>query len=941
MLRFTVLGPVGASFDGREVPPVAPRHRAVLAYLLLHARTAISADRLVGAMWGLTPPDTARAQVQASVAVIRRVLREAGAPELLVTRSAGYVLQTEPGQLDLEEFTGALAGARTAGEVRAALGLWQGQALADVHADFVEEARTRLEDRRLGAVERLAELELEAGNHASLIDELAAQVAAHPLRERLSGHLMLALHRAGRQADALAVARAFRAALAEDQGLDPSKTFLALERSVLHDDEPAPAQPTTRQSHLPYDLPDFTGRAPELARLVESPTRNRRVVTISAIDGMAGIGKTALAVHVAHRLAEHFPDGHLFVDLHGHTPGQVVCQASTALEMLLLQLGVTPDRLPVTLADRAALWRSELVNRRVLVVLDNALDADQVRSLMPGASNSFVLITSRRRLVDLDGAFTLSLDVLPADEAVELFTTIVGDRAVADQDAVMTVLRLCGFLPLAVRIAAARLRHRSTWSVAYLAERLGEQGRRLPELSTAERGVAAAFTLSYRQLDEDQQRMFRLLGLHPGADVDAYAAASLADLPLWRADEVLGDLLDAHLLMQHEPGRFTFHDLLREHAGATALEHGPEEDALARMFDHYLYTASQAIDLLFPDGTARRPRVLRPGTPRLELADRDGAAAWLDAERVNLVKVAVHAADLGRPGYSSAMSITLFRYLNNHAHFLDASALAKAALRAAENDGDLAGEARALIDLAVTQKRLGLTGPAVEYARLAVSRHEELGDRFGEARSLLALGRFRLEQGAYDEAYTFSRRAAEAFDEVGEPINRAAAECGYAAAYREQGRYEEALAVLDRARAVFRSHGHTSGEAHVLHSIGLVNHRQGHNAEAIDHHLQALAIYRELRMKAGEMEVLNSLGEAFRSAHDPARAVEDHTLALDLASSMYDRWAQAQAHAGLAHAHRDLGRSDLARAHAAQALHLLTELRSPEANGVRLLLAAL
>ncbi|MFI6323518.1 BTAD domain-containing putative transcriptional regulator [Nonomuraea sp. NPDC050556] len=685
---FRVLGTVEVlGADGQPVPGAAPRHRAVLAYLLLHARTVISAERIIGAVWGQDPPDTARSQIQASIAAIRQVLRRAGAGEVLETRSAGYVILPEPGRFDLDEFAelAGEAGDRTAqvDRLRRALALWRGQPLSGIGGGYVEQARARLVERRLAAFERLAELELGAGRHAALVDELAALAADHPLRERLTGQLMLALHRSGRQVDALAAARAFRERLADEQGLDPSRTFADLERTILND-VPAP-------DFLPYGVPDFSGRAEELDRLVTSDA------TVSAIDGMAGVGKTTLAVHAAHRLAPRFPDGRLFVDLHAHTSGQVPLAPAAALEILLRQLGVPAERLPASPDELSALWRAELAGRRVLAVLDNAADADQVRPLLPGSPGSLVLITSRRRLVDLDGAHAMSVDVPPAADAVTLFTRIVGARAAEEPEAVLEVLRLCGFLPLAVRIAAARLLHRPRWNVAYLAERLREKS-----LLSREHGVAAAFAMSYEQVGPHQQRMFRLLGLHRGPDIEPQAAAALAGLPPDRAEALMEDLLDVHMLLQHEPGRYTFHDLLREHARAMATrDEAPE--ALERLFAHYLSTAARA-----------------------------GAGAWLDAERANLVA----SGGDHWPAHTRHQAIDLYRHLNGRGHYADALTLHTKALRVT---GEPGYEARTLLALGATHQSHGLYGEAAACFRRAQELYRELGDRHGADRAGRAL----------------------------------------------------------------------------------------------------------------------------------------------------------------------------------------------------------
>ncbi|WP_214317357.1 AfsR/SARP family transcriptional regulator [Nonomuraea sediminis] len=879
-VRFAVLGPVEITADGRPLPAVAPRHRAVLAYLLLNAPTVISADQLADAMWGLTPPDTARAQIQATIAVIRRVLRQAGAAELLQTRSAGYVIAAE--RLDLSEFTAEVAAAQkvddkqeAARRIRAALGLWRGQALADVHADYVESARARLEERRLAAVERLTDLELDLGHHAELVDELFAQVAAHPLREKLNGQLMLALHRSGRQTDALAVARTFRATLAEEQGLDPSRAFTALEEGILRDDPVMDAPPAARSAnHLPYDTPDFTGRSGELAGIAPAGDG----VTLWTVDGMAGSGKTTLAVHAAHRLAARYPDAQLFVDLRAHTAGQSPLDPGGALETLLRQLGVPADRLPPTTEERAALWRAELAGRRVLVVLDNAADADQVRPLLPGASTALVLVTSRRRLTGLDGAHALSVDVLPDGDARALFGDIVGERAAAEPEAVLEVLRLCGFLPLAVRIAAARLQHRPRWTVAYLADRLRDHRRRLSELSTSDKGVAAAFALSYEHLEPAQRRMFRLLGLHPGPDVDAEAAAALADLSQDQAEDLLEGLLDTHVMLQHEPGRYTFHDLLREHARETAAaeeDEGEREQALARLFGHYL----------------------RGVTARGE--------SWQEAERANLIAVAVHATDHELPGDTGHDVTALHRHLYDRAH-ADALALYAGALEAARTRGDRSAEARTLIDLGWVRWRHADYDHSAEEFERALELSGQIGERYGQARALQGLGHVRLRRGdeqaggrEHEDAHADFVRALDLYRELGDRIGTAGALVGLGLAAERLDRPDEAAARHAQALELYRELDDRGGIGDALDGLAAVQRRRGHHDEALGHHRRALSLHREIGYRTGEAVVLNGLAETLRAAGDPDGAAEQHRAALALARELDLRPEQARALRGL------------------------------------------
>ncbi|MGI5159339.1 BTAD domain-containing putative transcriptional regulator [Microbispora sp. CA-102843] len=884
-----------------------------MAYLLLNAGRVVSIERLIDAMWGYDPPDTARSQIHASITAIRKVLRGAGAVRLLETRAGGYVARPEPGQVDAQEFTELVAG----GELRKALDLWSGEALEDVHAHYVTGVRELWNDRRLSAYERLAEGELAAGRHGDLLDELAAQVTANPLREKLNGHLVLALYRAGRQPDALAAARAYRTALADEQGLDPGHAFTELERAVLADDPalrladaaPAVPGPPCRSTFLPYDIPDFSGRTAELERLGDD-YHGPAVVTI---DGMAGIGKTTLAVHVAHRLAARYPDGRLFIDLRAHTAGREPIDAA-ALEALLRQLGVPADRIPVTPAERSALWRAELADRRVLAVLDNALDAEHVRPLLPGRSDTLVLITSRRRLVDLDGARALSVDVLGEADGVELFERIVGERAHQEPDAVREVLRLCGHLPLAIRISAARLQHRPRWTVSYLAGRLRDHRRLLD-------GVSAAFALSYEQLHEDEQRMFRLLGLVPGRDIDVCGAAALAGIPEDEAEELLEGLLDAHMLLQLEPGRYTFHDLLREHARSLAEDDG----AVMRLLTYYLHRSRAAMDRLFPYTVGQREDIPQPAAPIAPIRDAAEAIAWLDAERSNIIATAVHGPEI----CLGMLALAMRPYLDRHAHHDDALTLHTLALRRSRVLGDREVQARALTDLARTYWRLGEYERAEEHAHQALDACEEAGER---ARALLTLGNVALRRGRDVQAEQHLKQALD-LTRIGADTWGEANVLGILALLLDRaGRPEEARRHLDLALALHRKVGDPAGEALILDHLGVVLRHQGELAQARTRHEQAAAVYRTLGNTADEAAALNGLAEA---ADDPARAVEEHTAALTLADLTRNRPEQARAHDGLARAHLALGHAEQAGEHGRLALGLYGELGVPEAEKVR------
>ncbi|MFE9579074.1 tetratricopeptide repeat protein [Nocardia sp. NPDC006044] len=989
-LRFSILGPVEISIDG-QVATLAPRHRGVLAYLLLNADRVCAIERLIEAVWGLDEPDTARAQIHASLTSIRRVLRAAEATHTIQTRAAGYVAHPGSNQFDLTEFTVHLAAAEHAAdpldavaELRAGLALWRGDALGDLTAAYVVNARARLHEQRLAAIERLMDLELSLGRHRQLLDELIAKVAENPLRERLTGQLVLALYRADRQRDALAAARTLRTALVEEHGLDPGSAFSELEQAVLRGDpelllpaktrpqephptlaDPAPQPeptpppdapapphlisastppeaPAASANFLPYDIPDFTGRAAELDRL--GKLDEREPGGIVAIDGMAGVGKTALAIHSAHRLAARYPDGQLFIDLQAYAAERAAVTPAAALEILLRQLGVPADRIPLDEGDRSALWRSELTGRRIVAVLDNAADADHVRPLLPATTGSVFLITSRRRMIDLDGVHAVSMPVLPAGDAVGLFERIVGARATAEPVAALDVLQLCGFLPLAVRIAAARLLHRPQWSVGYMAERLRDERRRLVELATAERGVAAAFALSYGQLAPAHQRLFRLLGLHPGRDIDPAAAAALADFPhADHAELLLEELLDVHVVTQHEPGRYLLHDLLRAHATAmVAVDESDtaREAALSRLSDHYLHTARTAVDLLFPHSATDR-RALPPAAGPITAVDGPGTAArWLHAERANLMAVIGHAADHDRPGFVRDAAVTLRPYLDGYFHHTDAARLHAVALVAGRRLGDRSGEARALADLGWTHWRRGEYADATRYSEHALTVARANGDRFEEARALNTLGNVRWRQRDTDAAREYFRSALWITREIGNRGGEAHV-LGNLALVLGEDRGTEAREHLERALDLHRQVGNARGEALVLNKLGTLYRWCGRPDQAREHHRRALELYRSLGTHGDEAAAWNGLGHTARAGGDAAQAISEHATALERAVQTGNLPEEADAHEGLARAHLLCGQLDQAREHAESALRKYQALGLPEAESVRDLLTEL
>jgi DNA-binding SARP family transcriptional activator len=596
---FRVLGPFEVCVEDRRLELGGPRIRTLLALLTANAGRVMQVGALVDALWGTDAPPDAAQTVRTYVSRLRRSLSSAG--QLIVTRQVGYTLRLASGALDAASFERLVATGRDAltasrhadavARLTSALQLWRGDAYAEfADVPLLRSEAGRLDAMRLAATEDRIDAELATGASSALLDELTALTERHPGHDRLWGQLMVALYRAGRQVDAVEVFGHARAVLVGRFGLDPSAQLTEIHRRLLNNDTrllgvPAAVTgaPLPARNDLPGDIARFTGRTAELSRLLAAPAGPPAAAVVPAIDGMAGMGKTTLAVHAAHLLAGHYRDAQLFVELHGHTPGRPPTSPMAALDTLLRALGVPSERIPGDPDARAALWRAELATRSVLVVLDDAVDLAQIRPLLPGTARTLVLVTSRRRLVGLDSALGVSLDGLPEADAAALFTGLLGDDRAADTGAVHDVVDRCGYLPLAIRLAAARLRARPSWTVRYLAERLRGLGWPLAELEADDRGVAAAIAPSYHHLDPPARRMFRLLGLHPGPDFDAPAAAALAAVAVPEAERLLENLVDDHLLRQLAAGRYRFHALMRRHAHTAALAEEPESERRAAL----------------------------------------------------------------------------------------------------------------------------------------------------------------------------------------------------------------------------------------------------------------------------------------------------------------------------------------------------------------------
>lgn len=1010
-MRFEILGPVRLCGAEHTVTITAGRERTLLAVLLLNANQTVPFDELAEAIWHAHAPRSARDQLQGCIYRLRTRIANLGVDrQLIVTDSAGYRAVVDPDELDLLQFRRLVTEARaaaSAGELAragdaylAALRLWGGAALADVDSPRVRQAAAALDEEHIQVLEARLEVELELGGAGELIAELTDLVGKHPYRERLHRALMLALYRAGRQTDALAAYRRARGLLADQLGIEPGEELQRLHHAILNRDPsldvPRAPAGTPRPERgvpsvpreLPADVAGFTGRGHELGMLDDlSPDGEvaTRPVVISAIAGTAGVGKTALAVHWAHRVTDRFPDGQLYVNLRGYDPDRPVAPAD-ALARFLTALGVAGQDIPLELDDRATRYRSEVADRRLLIVLDNAATVEQVRPLLPGSSSCTVVVTSRGSLAGLvavDGARRLVLDVLLPADAIMLLRRLIGPRVDAEPDAAATLADQCARLPLALRVAAELAVSRPTILLADLVAELEDQERRLDLLDGGGDPYAAVrvvFSWSIRHLPADAVRTFRLLGLHPGPDFDAYAAAALTEASLEQARHALDVLARVHLVHPTAPDRYGMHDLLRAYATHLADADDTLEQrraALERLFNYYLASAATAMDSWYPAGDHRRRPT--PVTPLPALPDPDVARAWLDTERACLVAAAAHTATLGWPSLTSQLSSTLFRYLDS-GHYTDALAVHGHACDAAELSGDLSEQAHALRYLGTTYVRMGRYQLAAHQLQQALARCRRVGDKPGEAMVLANLAFTEQRRGRHASAVRRHERALALFRQVGDEAGEALTLTNLAVVYarmcrgpaadhvqralhlsqklgnprgeayalltlgnvdERQGRYASAGDYHQRALARFEELGHRAGEARALDSLGIVHLRLGQLGRAMDRFQQALTLFQEIGDRDGEACALNGLGEVAYLAGRHADAVTQHADAIAIATNTHTSDEMARAHAGLGRAHQALGDHDRARTHYEDAIALYTDLEMPEAEEVRTHLADL
>ncbi|MFJ4472882.1 BTAD domain-containing putative transcriptional regulator [Streptomyces sp. NPDC089424] len=956
-LRFGVLGPVRAWRGGEPLATGSPQQRALLAALLLREGRTATAAQLIDALWGEEPPSQALAAVRTYASRLRKALDA----DVLVSESGGYAIRSVgDGALDLavaQDLAADAEKARGAGDLgRArealtrALAQWDGEALAGVPGPYADAQRVRLEEWRLQLLESRLDMDLEQGCHAEAVSELTALTAAHPLRERPRELLMLALYRSGRQAEALAVYADTRRLLADELGVEPRAGLRELQQRILTADpglaEPSapvaepPAAPV-RPAQLPATVTDFTGRASFVAELSEVlASADGRVMAVSAVAGIGGVGKTTLAVHVAHRARSAFPDGQLYVDLQG--AGSRAAEPETVLGSFLRALGTPDSAIPDSLEERAALYRSVLDGRRVLVLLDNARDAAQIRPLLPGTDGCAALVTSRVRMVDLAGAHLVDLDVMSPDEALSLFTKIVGEeRVAAEREAALDVVAACGFLPLAIRIAASRLAARRTWTVSVLAAKLADERRRLDELQAGDLAVKATFELGYGQLEPAQARAFRLLGLAEGPDISLAGAAAVLDLAAEDAEDLLESLVDMSLLESAAPGRYRFHDLVRLYARACAErdEHPPGERqaAMSRLLDFYLATAAGVYAMERPgDRLVDHLEVTK--YPGLSFADRHAAQDWLYAEAGALLSCVRRSVGDGRLRRAVDLLWAAKDLAESGANAREYEIAANAALERAQAARDAWAAGRALTTLTDVHMVAGRFDQADAAAVEALRMARDAADPVASCWAPNTRGIVAIYQNRHAEGELHLNTAIDNFRGNGNRPGEASALCNLSRIHLATGRVDSAIALAQQGIDIYDGMGNALRGANGRYALGLALTRSGDLRRAAGSLREALETFRDSRQRLWEGMTLFRLAEVDLAARRAANAASNAEMALTVLRGIGGEWRRGLVLTVLGRALSGLGQTGRAQVCWREALGIYEELDAPEAAEVRELL---
>ena len=919
-LVFRVLGPIEVAGAGGPVRIPPGRQQIILASLLVEANKVVSTDHLVDTLWEVHPPDTARTQVQICVSRLRKTLSDAGVEVSIVTRAPGYQLRVPETSLDVHEFTRAVAEARAAAKrgalaeasevLRTAVGLWRGPCLSGLSGRPLRTRALRLEEDRLNAVETYLGIDLELGLHHELVGEIGRLVHEHPLRERPRALMMLALYRSGRKAEALEVYRAGRDLLVEELGLEPGEELRGLERaihagdaSLLRSPVPERDQPPTPHvdatpskavpRQLPADTADFIGGEALIRTAEEVLTgrRERRAIGVVVVIGRPGVGKSTLAAHIGHRITEeHFPDGQLYCDLRG-TYGDAG-QSADVLGRFLQALGIPGSLIPADLAARTEMYRTLLADRRVLVVLDNAVSEQQVLPLLPGSGTCAVVVTSRSRLTGLPGARQLELDLLDLDQSLELLGRVIGeDRVSGEREAAEALVRTVGGLPLALRIVAARLAARPHWSLASMVHRLASERHRLDELAHGEMTIRASLSLTHDGLDRPTRRLFGLLSLAEQPSLPGWVAGAVLDDDRPFASDLIEPLVDVQMLdVVSVDGsgnfRYRYPDMIRLFAREqlSAVDTEEHRRVQERVLGGWLALAERAHRGVYGgDFTALHgdaPRWHPPADHVARLLEHP--MEWLEGELPNLRAAVAQASRIGMDELCWDLAVTATTVFEARGHLDDWRHTHDEALRATKAAGNTRGTAALLASLGTLHINRGR--PAESRAALteAVELFTEIGDPLGQALCHRDLGLLTRQEGDYVGALALYESALRGFGQVDDVVGRAIVLTQRAHILMRTGHDDEALEQLAEAMGICRSVGYTGGIATTMRRIGQVQLHRGEHARAERTLSEVLEMVRANRDVIGESHLLHNLGEVNAAAgrHDTARDYFGQSIAV-------------------------------------------------------------
>jgi DNA-binding SARP family transcriptional activator/tetratricopeptide (TPR) repeat protein len=930
-VEFRILGPLEIAVGGERLELGGARQQIVAGTLLLSANRVVSMDRLLEAVYGDDPPPTSRAQAQISISSLRRLFATHGYGEVITTRDHGYVVHVGRGELDAQRFEELVSAAQLARQegdpdlaiarYRDALRLWRGPALDGIYSQLVQAASSRLDEERIAANEDRLELELEVGRHHELVGELSELVAEFPLREKLRAQLMLALYRCDRTAEALQAYRDARRTMIDELGIEPSERLRLLEHAILASDPtlhapspPVRVRPAKHEtpSLLPTDIADFTGRAEELDQVYKKLTPQAGQPTpttppIVVLVGKGGIGKTSIAVHASYGLARFFPDGRLYADLHGGVSRTV--HPMQVLERFLRALGVPGTQIPEGLDERAEVYRDLLADQKVLVVLDDAASESQISPLLPGSGSAAVLLTSRYRLAGLSGATRIDVDVFNPDKSVDLLARIVGaERVQAQSEAAAAVADRCGHLPLALRIAGARLAARPHWSIEQLVERLADESRRLDELRHGDLGIRPSISFTYESASQDARQLFRRLALLDMPTFSGWVSAALLDRPVADAEDLLDDLVNAQLVETTSSAgidsQYRFHDLIRVFARerlATEETTAERNAALERVLSALLFLAEQASSRYY-SGDYLQVRNDAPHWPLpaslVEQLVRD-PLAWYDRERAALVSGVRQAAQAGFVELCWSLASAAALLFDAKTYLDDWQETHEIALEATRKAGLVRGQAVMLYSMGtlhVTQQRFGA---AHQELSAAAELFADVGDEHGLALVIRHLAFIDRLDGRLQEATARYERALDIFRRTGDHLGCAYVLQNQAQVMLELNECEKAKELLAEALLTCRSAHCGRIEAQVLYRMGEACLLTGELVRAVETFELALTMIRDVGDPIGEAYVLQGIGVAQLRGGEFASARTALQRALDLAEGIGDQLAQARALLGL------------------------------------------